>query len=208
MQSQGMPWKTICTTIRASVSLVQNLTYSVYAKPHRRHEDRHNRPFICPVSSCNKKDFADRGSLQRHSREVHKSAKYFCPVPQCERNKRGFGRKYNLIGHNRRVHRGAASNLLSPVSENASTKSYTQDDDRANQSASDGEEGLGDEEDEELESQEDMASPRASNKAEKLKHKLRKLRAMKNEHDIAGDQLARDIRTVERLLLDAICNES
>jgi hypothetical protein len=113
-----------------------------------------------------------------------------------------------LIGHNRRVHRGAASNLLSPVSENASTKSYTQDDDRANQSASDGEEGLGDEEDEELESQEDMASPRASNKAEKLKHKLRKLRAMKNEHDIAGDQLARDIRTVERLLLDAICNES
>jgi hypothetical protein len=113
-----------------------------------------------------------------------------------------------LIGHNRRVHRGATSNLLSPVSENASTKSYSRDDDRANQSASDREEGFGDEEDEELESQEDIASPRASSKSEKLKQKLRKLRAMKNEHDIAGDQLARDIQTVERLLLDAICNES
>ncbi len=159
------------------------------------------------MSSCNKKDFADRGSLQRHSREVHKSAKYFCPVPQCERNQRGFGRKYNLIGHNRRVHRGAASNLLSPVSENASLRSYEPEKDRAHQSASDGGEGLVDEEEDELESQEDMVSPHAWSNAEKLKLKLRKLRATKNEHDLAGKQLAEDIKIVERLLLDEICKE-
>jgi hypothetical protein len=80
-------------------------------------------------------------------------------------------------------------------------------DDQAHHSGSDGGEGLVDEEDDEIGSPEDMASPPASSKAEKLKHKLRKLRATKNEHDIAGEQLSRDIQTVERLLLDAICNE-
>lgn len=76
------------------------------------------------------------------------------------------------------------------------------------QSASDAEEGFGDEEDEEFELQEDMASPCASSKSEKLKHRLRKLRAMKSAHDVAGDRLSKDIQTVERQLLDAICNES
>ena len=80
-------------------------------------------------------------------------------------------------------------------------------DDQAHDSGSDGGEGLVDEEDDEIGSPEDMASPLASSKAEKLSQKLRKLRATKNEHDIAGEQLSRDIQTVERLLLDAICNE-
>jgi hypothetical protein len=117
-----------------------------------------------------------------------------------------------LIGHNKRVHRGAASNLLSPVSEDASTVSYTQEEDLAHQSTSDAEGGLedeGDEGDEEPESQEDMASlPHASSKAEKLKQRLRKLRATKTDHDRAGEQLSRDIEAVERLLLDVICNET
>lgn len=112
-----------------------------------------------------------------------------------------------MIGHNRRVHRGAASNLLSPVSEGASGNSFAQDD-RAHHSWSDGEEGLVEDEDEEVESPENAISPTPSSKAEKLKHKLRKLRATKTEHDLAGEQLARDIKDVERLLLDAICNES
>lgn len=85
--------------------------------------------------------------------------------------------------------------------------SYTQEEDRIHQSGSDAEEGLGGEEDEELGSQEDMASLRASSEAEKLKKRLRKLRAEKSEHDVAGERLSRDIQTVERLLLDAICNE-
>jgi hypothetical protein len=77
-------------------------------------------------------------------------------------------------------------------------------DDRAHHSGSDGEEGLVDEEDDEVESPDDIASLLAPSKAEKLKQKLRKLRAMKNEHDMAGEQLSKDIQTVERLLLDAI----
>lgn len=80
-------------------------------------------------------------------------------------------------------------------------------DDQAHHSGSDGGEGLVDEEDDEIGSPEDMASPLASSKAARLKQKLCKLRATKNEHDIAGEQLSRDIKTVERLLLDEICNE-
>jgi hypothetical protein len=104
------------------------------------------------------------------------------------------------------VHRGEASNLLSPVSEDASGTSFMQDD-RVHHSGSDSEGGLVDVEDEEIGSPEDMASPLTSSKVEKLKQKLRKLRAMKNEHDMAGEQLSRDIQTVERQLLDAICEE-
>jgi hypothetical protein len=84
--------------------------------------------------------------------------------------------------------------------------SFTQNG-QAHHSGSDGGEGLVDEEDDEVGSPEDMASPLAPSKAEKLKQKLRKLRTMKNEHDAAGEQLSKDIQTVERLLLDAICNE-
>jgi hypothetical protein len=80
-------------------------------------------------------------------------------------------------------------------------------DDRVHHSGSDSEGGLVDVEDEEIGSPEDMASPLTSSKVEKLKQKLRKLRAMKNEHDMAGEQLSRDIQTVERQLLDAICEE-
>jgi hypothetical protein len=95
---------------------------------------------------------------------------------------------------------------MRPVSQEACENSFVQDD-QANHSGSDGREGLVDEEDNDVESPEDLVSPLASSKAEKLKQKLRKLRVMKNEHDVAGEQLSRDIQTVERLLLDAICNE-
>lgn len=53
-------------------------------------------------------------------------------------------------------------------------------DDQAHNSGSDGGEGFVDEEDDEIGSPEDVASP-----LEKLKQKLRKLCATKNEHDMA-----------------------
>jgi hypothetical protein len=70
-------------------------------------------------------------------------------------------------------------------------------------SGSDGGEGFVDEEKDEIGSPEDMASSRT----EELKQKLLKLRATKKDHDMAGEQLSRDIKTVERQLLDAIYNE-
>ena len=80
-------------------------------------------------------------------------------------------------------------------------------DDKEHHSGSDGGEGFEDEEDDEIGSPEDMASPLASSKAEKLRQKLRKLRATKNEHDLAGERLSRDIQAVSQQLLDTICNE-
>lgn len=74
-------------------------------------------------------------------------------------------------------------------------------------SGSDGGEGFVDEEEDEIGSPEDMASPLASSRTEELKQKLLKLRATKKDHDMAGEQLSRDIKTVERQLLDAIYNE-
>jgi len=111
-----------------------------------------------------------------------------------------------LIGHNERIHKGTALDLMRLVSKETCENSFGQDD-RANHSDSDGREELTDEEDNDFGSPEDLASPPASSKAEKLKQKLRKLRVMKKEHDVAGEQLSRDIQNVERLFLDAVCNE-
>jgi hypothetical protein len=54
---------------------------------------------------------------------------------------------------------------------------------------------------------EDMVSPLLLSKAGKLKQKLCKLCKMKTKHNIAKEQLSRDIQTVERQLLNVICEE-
>jgi hypothetical protein len=60
----------------------------------------------------------------------------------------------------------------------------------------------------EVESPENTISSTPLSNTERLKHKLRGLRAIKTKHDLAGEQLTRDIKDIERRLLDAICNES
>jgi hypothetical protein len=95
---------------------------------------------------------------------------------------------------------------VSPTYEDASDKSFFPDDDRANQSESASGEEVADDEDEEVQSPEDMVSQLSQ--SERLKRKLRRLRAKKADHEVAGRELARDIAEVERLLLDAICAEN
>lgn len=95
---------------------------------------------------------------------------------------------------------------MSPVSEDAREKPFAQDD-QAHRGRSDGVEEFVDEGDTDVESPEDVASLPAPSKAGKLKQRLRRLRAVKSEHDLAGEELSRDIQAVERLLLDAVCNE-
>jgi hypothetical protein len=46
----------------------------------------------------------DRGSLNRHEREVHGSPAYLCPIASCNRHTKGFNRKYNLFEHQKRCH--------------------------------------------------------------------------------------------------------
>ena len=111
-----------------------------------------------------------------------------------------------MIRHNWRVYKGEASNLLSPISKDASKTSFIKDN-QTHYSKSNGKEGLVDDKDDEIGSLEDIALPLPSSKARKLKQKLCKLRKIKTEHDMAGEQLSRDIQTVERQLLDAICKE-
>jgi len=94
---------------------------------------------------------------------------------------------------------------MSPVYDDADEKSFFPDENRANQSESESGDGLVDDEDEEVESPQDMVSQLSQ--SEKLKRRLRKLRAKKADHETAGNELARDIAEVERLLLDAICEE-
>ncbi|RSL43776.1 hypothetical protein CEP54_014945 [Fusarium duplospermum] len=69
-----------------------------------RQEDNHNLQQRCPHSSCTNKSFRDKGTLDRHMREVHSSQTFFCPVVSCRRNKRGFNRRYNLLDHQKRRH--------------------------------------------------------------------------------------------------------
>lgn len=98
------------------------------------------------------------------------------------------------------------SSTVSPTYEESSEKSFFPGDDRVNHSGSESGEGFVDDEDEEVESPQDITSQLSQ--SERLKRKLRKLRAKKAEHEMAGKELARDIADVERLLLDAICEET
>jgi hypothetical protein len=98
------------------------------------------------------------------------------------------------------------SSTVSPTYEDASEKSFFPDDDRAIQSESETREELIDDKDEEVESPQDMIFKLSQ--SEKLKRRLRRLRAKKADHEVAGKELARDIAEVERLLLDAVCADN
>ncbi|KAH8600647.1 hypothetical protein B0O99DRAFT_589546 [Bisporella sp. PMI_857] len=72
----------------------------------RKHEDKHNKPYICGVPGCKHSRFGDKGGLDRHKREVHGSMTYCCPIITCKRHTEGFRRKYNLFEHQKRCHPG------------------------------------------------------------------------------------------------------
>ncbi|KAJ5568933.1 C2H2 transcription factor [Penicillium hetheringtonii] len=77
-----------------------------------KHMDRHERPYKCSESGCEKKlGFASRGDFLRHQREVHdKGSKprnsLFCLYENCARSySKPFVRAENLRVHIRRAHR-------------------------------------------------------------------------------------------------------
>ncbi len=77
--------------------------------------DKHDRPYICTESGCEKiRGFTYSGGLLRHQREVHKKhggpkAPLMCPHKDCKRSTgKGFTRRENLVEHLRRVHRKEA----------------------------------------------------------------------------------------------------
>jgi hypothetical protein len=67
--------------------------------------------------ACHGKSFGNKGGLDRHTREVHGSQAYTCPVLSCKRNRRPFHRKYNLFEHRKRVHSFQTSGFLRTSSE-------------------------------------------------------------------------------------------
>jgi len=66
--------------------------------------DKHQRPYVCTIPSCNLQSFPDSGGLKRHLREVHGTPSFICPVITCKRHIRGFARKRNLTEHQIRTH--------------------------------------------------------------------------------------------------------
>ncbi|KAE9373000.1 hypothetical protein N431DRAFT_337096 [Stipitochalara longipes BDJ] len=81
----------------------------------RKHEDKHNRPYVCTVLGCKHPRFGDKGGLDRHAREVHGNATHYCPIPSCKRHTRGFPRKYNLFEHQKRCHPGQSPSTTSAL---------------------------------------------------------------------------------------------
>lgn len=87
--------------------------------------DRHFRPYKCQVLSCKVTDFASRGDLKRHEREVHTPPSLVCHIISCKRHRRGFSRKDNLVQHMKRAHNqedfgdmtASADPTMSPIHE-------------------------------------------------------------------------------------------
>lgn len=87
---------------------------------NRKHMDKHDRPYKCPASGCEKlPGFTYSGGLLRHEREVHNKhggprKQLNCPHPNCKRHGgKGFSRQENLNEHLRRVHTSAT--VATPV---------------------------------------------------------------------------------------------
>ncbi|KAH8654638.1 hypothetical protein BGZ60DRAFT_435756 [Tricladium varicosporioides] len=77
----------------------------------RKHQEKHSKPYICPVPNCKHPRFGDKGGLDRHKREVHGSKFYCCPNISCKRHTKGFPRKYNLFEHQKRCHPTASVSM-------------------------------------------------------------------------------------------------
>ena len=95
---------------------------------HRKHNDKHARPYVCGEPGCEKiRGFTYSGGLLRHQREVHRAhggprAPRFCPHRDCKRSSGpGFSRKENLNEHLRRVHRGVGLESVDSPSGSAAT---------------------------------------------------------------------------------------
>ncbi len=89
---------------------------------HRKHMDKHDRPYRCKSLGCEKlQGFTYSGGLLRHEREVHKKhggpkERMMCPYPDCKRSSGvGFTRKENLNEHKRRVHRNSGDIKLEEI---------------------------------------------------------------------------------------------
>lgn len=76
----------------------------------RKHQDKHSKPYLCGVPGCKHPRFGDKGGLDRHTREVHGTQSYRCPITSCRRYTKGFPRKYNLFEHQKRCHPGQSQN--------------------------------------------------------------------------------------------------
>ncbi|CAG8956742.1 hypothetical protein HYFRA_00012286 [Hymenoscyphus fraxineus] len=84
----------------------------------------YSRPYVCSVQGCKHPQFGDKGGLDRHTREVHGSKTYCCPITTCKRHTRGFPRKYNLFEHQKRCHSGTSPG---PMSSNLVRNSRVED---------------------------------------------------------------------------------
>lgn len=69
-----------------------------------------NKFHMCQEPGCKHPCFDNKGSLDRHRREVHGSRTYCCPFVTCKRHIQGFPRKYNLFEHQKHCHRGYSPN--------------------------------------------------------------------------------------------------
>lgn len=74
-------------------------------------ESQSSDTYTCHYAFCSKRRFRDKGTRDRHIREVHGSHELTCPVLSCPRSKRGFNRQYNLRDHLRRRHNRSSARL-------------------------------------------------------------------------------------------------
>jgi len=82
----------------ASTSISNEITLTF----HRKHLDRHNRPFTCDECS---ESFGAKNDLKRHLDTKHqKEVQAFCTVTGCKRGHIGFSRRDNLLKHIHNVH--------------------------------------------------------------------------------------------------------
>ncbi|KAE9365902.1 hypothetical protein N431DRAFT_487789 [Stipitochalara longipes BDJ] len=88
-------------------------TFSVKSELSK-HMNKHARPFTCKNPTCNGTNFGDRAGLQRHEREKHQAARYFCQISACPRHSKGFARKTHLDMHMLARHKLGASNSPAP----------------------------------------------------------------------------------------------
>lgn len=96
------------------MSFDQLVMRTIAERCHRKHKQRHDKPFKCEVPGCSRTEgFSTPNDLDRHKRSLHPDEKaagsrYQCPIGACKNKDKIWPRADNFRAHMRRVHQKTA----------------------------------------------------------------------------------------------------
>jgi hypothetical protein len=94
--------------VSQSLSPLHDTIESYQEETLPRHDQGHNRSYVCLITDCTSAGFKRKADLERHQRNVHKAPteeSHFCDYAKCPRNQEPFLRRDHFRDHLREFHK-------------------------------------------------------------------------------------------------------